>query len=72
MDLALLENQIVEIMERHADENPDLGMIMLECTSFPTFAASIQARTKLPVVDYIGFIEFIYRSVVAQRYSGFV
>ena len=72
MDLALLEKQVVEIVDRHAEENPDLGMILLECTSFPTFAAAIQDKTRLPVVDYVGFIEFIYRSVVCRRYSGFI
>ena len=29
-------------------------------------------RVVLPVVDHIGFIELIFKSVVCQRYPGFV
>lgn len=72
MDVDLLERQIVDIAGSFADLNEDLGMIVLECTTFPTFALPIQERTGLPVVDFVGFIEFIYRSVVCRRYSGFV
>lgn len=72
MDPVLLEKQIVEIVQRHVEENPDIGVIMLECTNFPSFAATIQENTGLPVVDYVGFIEFIYRSVVCRRYPGFL
>lgn len=72
LDVDLLERELVEIAGEFADAHPDLGMILLECTTFPTFAAAIQARVKLPVVDYIGFVEFIYKSVVCQRYEGFV
>lgn len=72
MDVDLLERQIVDIAGSFADDHEDLGMLVLECTTFPTFAKPIQERTGLPVVDYISFIEFIYRSVVCRRYSGFV
>jgi Asp/Glu/hydantoin racemase len=47
-------------------------MLVIECTTFPSFAAAIQRETGLPVVDYIGFIEFVYRSVVCREYAGFV
>lgn len=49
----------------------DLGMILLECTTFPSFAAALQERTGLPIVDYIGMINFVFNSVVCRRYSGF-
>jgi hypothetical protein len=26
----------------------------------------------LPVFDYVGFVEFVYRSVVQRTYAGFV
>lgn len=72
LDVDLLEQQLVGIAGEFAAANPDLGMILLECTTFPTFAAAIQQRTGLPVVDYIGFIDFIFKSVVCRRYTGFV
>ena len=72
LDVDLLEQQLVGIAGDLTDANPDLGMILLECTTFPTFAAAIQQRVGLPVVDYIGFIDFIFKSVVCRRYTGFV
>ena len=72
LDVDLLEQQLVGIAGKFADAHPDLGMIVLECTTFPTFAAAIQHRTGLPVVDYLGFIDFIFKSVVCRRYTGFV
>ena len=72
LDLSLLEQQLVDIAGAFADANPDLGMLLLECTTFPSFAAAIQQRVGLPVVDYIGFIDFIFKSVVCKRYTGFL
>jgi hypothetical protein len=71
MDVELLRQQIVDIAVRFAKDNPDLGMILLECTTFPSFAAEIQQRTGLPIVDYIGMINFVFNSVAGRRYTGF-
>ena len=72
LDVSLLEQQLVDIAGSFADANPGLGMILLECTTFPTFAAAIQQRVGLPVVDYIGFMDFVFRTVVCRRYTGFL
>jgi len=72
LDLSLLERELVDIAGQFAEAHPELGMVLLECTTFPTFAAAIQQRLKLPVVDYIGFIDFIFKSVVCKPYEGFV
>ena len=72
LDMSLLEQQLVDIAGAFADSNPDLGMILLECTTFPSFARAIQQRVDLPVVDYIGFINFIFQTVVCRRYTGFL
>ena len=70
MDLALLEEQIVGTAVQFARENPDVGMLLLECTTFPTFAAAIQEETRLPVVDYVAFIRFVFNCVACSRYTG--
>ena len=72
LDLPLLEQQLVEITQNFVNQNPGVGMLLLECTTFPSFAAAIQQRVDLPVVDYIGFMDFIFKTVVCRRYAGFV
>ena len=71
LDLPLLEQKLVDIAAEYVDNNLDIGMIMLECTTFATFAAAIQQHLRLPVVDYIGFIDFVFKSVVCKACSGF-
>jgi hypothetical protein len=71
LDVELLQRQIVDIAARFAADYPDVGMILLECTTFPSFSAGIQQRTGLPVVDYIGMINFVFNSVVSRHYYGF-
>lgn len=72
MDVDLLRREVVAIARNCALAHPDLGALVLECTTLPTFAADIQAEIGLPVFDYVRFIEFIQHSVVQSRYSGFV
>lgn len=72
IDFGLLEDQIVEIAVKFISDNPDVGIILLECSNFPSFAAAIQKQTGLPIVDFVGFINFIFNSVVSSRYSGFI
>jgi Asp/Glu/hydantoin racemase len=72
MDVAKLRDEIVAITVDFARAHPDLAALVLECTTLPSFAADIQSATGLPVFDYIGFVEFIFHSVVQRRYEGFV
>jgi len=71
MDVDLLRQEVVAIARSCALAHPDLGAMVLECTTLPTFAADIQAEIGLPVFDYVGFIECIQRSVVQRHYTGF-
>jgi hypothetical protein len=61
LDMSLLENQLVDIAGAFADANPNLGMILLECTTFPSFVAEIQQRVacrlSITSVSWILFFE---------------
>jgi Asp/Glu/hydantoin racemase len=72
MDVELLREEVVEIARAFVGRRPDMGALLLECSTLPSFSADIQEATGLPVFDYLGFIEFIYLSVVQRRYDGFV
>jgi len=72
MDIDLLKKEVVEIVKETVAKHPDMGAILLECTTLPTFAADIQKTVNLPVFDYIGFINLMYQSVVQKNYQGFL
>ena len=72
MDIDLLRQEIVEIAEESIVQHPDMGAILLECTTLPSFATDIQASVQLPVFDYVGFINLLYQSLVQKKYYGFM
>ena len=44
LDVSLLEQQLVENAQDVVHQNAGAGMLLLECTTFPGFAAPIQRR----------------------------
>jgi len=50
----------------------EIKAALLECATFQTFAAAIQQRVGLPIVEYISFMDFILRTLVCRRYTGFL
>ena len=72
LDVDLLRKDVIDITKNFVDKNPDIGAILLECTTLPTFSADIQEVTNLPVFDYITFINSIYHAVVQKRYMGII
>ena len=63
---------IVESVQLAQQSNPNIGAVLLECTTLPPFAADIQERTGLPVFDFIACVEWMHRAVIPKRYSGYI
>lgn len=53
-------------------DDPSVSAILIECSSLPPYAKSIRDAVKLPVFDYVTMIEYVYRGVVKEEFSGFV
>lgn len=71
-DTTLIEKGIVSVAKKFVSENPEIGAIVLECSSFPPYAAAIQKVTNLPVFDFITLINMVYNAVRQKRYVGFM
>ena len=52
VDLAQIEREVVGTAKRAAEEHPDIGAFVLECTDLPPFSAAIRRETGLPVHDF--------------------
>ncbi|MBN2355935.1 aspartate/glutamate racemase family protein [candidate division KSB1 bacterium] len=52
-------------------ENPNIGALLLECSDLPPFAWHIHHAVKLPVLNFISMINWIYHGVVQCVYRGF-
>jgi len=72
LDVQKLEHEIVEVAQKLAMENPNLGAIVLEASDMPPFAAAIQEAVSLPIFDFIDFINMVYMAVVKHGYEGFM
>jgi len=67
-----MESEVVEVAQKLARENPNIGAIVFECSDLPPFAAAVQEAVRLPVFDFITFINMVYMAVVKKRYHGFM
>jgi len=67
-----VQQEVVDAARQLADEYPDLGAILLECSDMPPFAWAVQAAVKLPVFDFITMINWVYYGVVQRPYQGIV
>ena len=52
--------------------DPNVGAILLECTSLPPFADDVHQATGLPVFDFIACVEWMHRAVVPTQYVGYI
>ena len=59
---------ITEMTERHMQEHPDTGALVLECTNYAPFAGLIRAISGVPVFSIIDLVDFIDRSLNPPEY----
>lgn len=69
LDVARLEQEVLEEVEQLARENPDMGALVVECTDLPPFAQAIQKRIKKPVFDIVTLTNMLYQSLTRTRYA---
>jgi aspartate/glutamate racemase len=59
-------NAAVELVEQEGD----IGIILLECSELPPYAAAVQRATNLPVFDFISMIEFFAEGLYRREFDG--
>lgn len=71
LDYDGVQAEVVQTAVTMQEEHPDLGGYLLECSDLPPYSAAIQHATRLPVFDWIGFIDYVHHAVVCTPYHGF-
>ena len=71
LDNGKLTADLAELAKKVADENADVGAILLECSDLPPYAYAMQAATGLPVYDFITMINWAHSAVVQTPYYGY-
>jgi hypothetical protein len=67
---AALSSAIAQHLRSFVRQHPDIGMLMLQCSELPPYAAVMQAATGLPVVDVNTVVSWAYSVSVRHSYSG--
>lgn len=71
LDNGKLTADLAALAKKVADENPEVGAILLECSDLPPYAYAMQAATGLPVYDFITMINWAHSAVVQTPYYGY-
>jgi hypothetical protein len=69
LDFGCMEEEAVSVAQRLANENPDIGAILLECSLLPPYAAAIQNAVNVPVFDFTHLVKLAHDAVLRQPFS---
>jgi len=72
LDSGLVEQEVLQAVEKILTRQPGTGAILLECSLLPPYGAAIRRMTGLPVFDYITMIDLLYSSVVKREFQGYM
>jgi len=72
LDSAQIELEIVEVAKQMVEKEPDVAVIVLECSDLPPYAAAVQAAVNRPVFDFITMIQYVHSALVRSPFRGFM
>jgi len=72
LDSDQIEREVVGVAEQMVSRDPDIAVIVLECSDLPPYAAAVQAAVNRPVFDFITMIQYVHSSLVRRPFQGFM
>lgn len=63
LDFQAVKSEMITAAETLIDSQPDIGVLLLECSDMPPFASAIKQAFNIPVFDYLTMANFIYSSL---------
>ena len=63
IDLALIEQEVLNTALRAHDEHPGVRAFVLECTDLPPYSAAIRRQSGLPVFDFITMVDYMHATI---------
>ncbi|MDI3567429.1 hypothetical protein OWC48_44500 [Bradyrhizobium sp. Arg816] len=70
LDVSAVETETVEAAVALLADRPDIGMLLLECSELPPFAAAVQRATGVPVFDFTSMVEFFVSGLIRKPFNG--
>jgi hypothetical protein len=72
LDPEQVEAEVLAAVGDMRREAPDIRAILLECSLLPPYGAAVREATGLPVFDYVTMINYVYSTVVKQKFTGYM
>lgn len=72
LDEGKVEAEVVTAALNLIRADPDVKMLLLECSVLPPYGAAVQEATGLPVFDFVTMINFVYSALIKQRFYGYM
>jgi len=70
LDVARLGEEVLAVVGGLAEDHPEMGALVIECTDLPPFAHLIQEKIHLPVFDIVTLTNMVYETLVRTPYRG--
>lgn len=70
LDVKAVETETVDAAVALLTGRPDIGMLLLECSELPPFAAAVQRATGVPVFDFTSMVEFFVGGLIRKPFNG--
>ncbi|SDO54754.1 aspartate/glutamate racemase family protein [Desulforhopalus singaporensis] len=70
LDFTKVESEVVAVTGKMIAENPEIKIILFECTDLPPYAAAVQEAFGLPVYDFSTMINYVHSATVRKRFNG--
>lgn len=70
LDVDKAKEDLIRVARRMVKEHPEVGVIVLECTNMPPYAAAIKKEVGLPVFDFYTLTILVYYALVKKEFKG--
>ncbi len=72
LDSSIVEKEVLEVAEKLVQSDPQISLLLLECSLLPPYSAAVAKATGLPVFDYLTMIRQLHDAVVPRSYTGYL
>ena len=72
LDTTKFEEEVVSVAKEMVSNNPEVKIILCECSAMAPYGPAIQNAVELPVFDYITMINYVHSATIKQRFNGFM
>lgn len=72
MDFFKIQDEVIKVSSDLIKKNPDIKILVFECTDLCPFSYSVQQKLGLPIFDFTTMIDFVFASLNRKIFNGFI